>query len=325
MGFQLANKEFLIILLCIFFLIYGFLQLEKKRKKIDKIFLKKGLSFLPFNKIKFFLEMLCLVFLVLGLARLQGNPERITSSQTGRDVVFLLDLSKSMLAQDVRPNRLVRAKELIISILRELKGDRVGLVVFAGNSAIKSPLTLDYNYFQKILRMTWVNDLAQGGTQLEQAIRVVVDRVLHSDDTLYQDVILLTDGESKEDAPLEAAKLAAEKGVSIYTVGIGNPNGVRLVDNRGKAIKFQGESVVSRLDEETLKEIARITRSAYFPVHTKQADLGAFYKRFIRGKSKRLVEDTETILWQEYYQYFLFLALCCLVLWNFLQTKKTHS
>ena len=322
MNFQFANLEVLFFLLFIPVFVYGFIQLEKKRKKIDITFLKKGKSFHPWSKTKFFLELACFIFICLALARLQGNPKRITSSQTGRDVVFLLDLSKSMLAQDVRPNRLTRAKELITNVLKELEGDRVSLVVFAGNSAIKSPLTLDYNYFRKILRMTHVNDLAKGGTQLEQAILTVTNRVLHSDETLYQDVILLTDGESKGDDPLAAAKIAAEKDVSIYTVGIGNPKGVRLVDNRGRSLKFEGEPVISRLDEKTLKEIAKITHSAYFPVHTKQADLGLFYKKFILGKSKRLVEDTETIVWQEYYQYFLFFAFCSFLLWSALQIRK---
>ena len=322
MEFQFANKEFFLLLFAIPLLIYGFIRLEKKRKKIDNFFLKKGEYFQSWNKTKFFFEMICLLFLILGLVRLQGNPQRITSSQTGRDVVFLLDLSKSMLAQDILPNRLVRAKELITNVLREINGDRVALVVFAGNSAIKSPLTLDYNYFRKILNIVNTNDLAKGGTHIEQAIRTVTDRILRSDDTLYQDVILLTDGESKADNPLKAAKIAAEKGVNIYTVGIGNPKGVRLLDSKGQPIRFEGESVISRLDEKTLKEIARITKSAYFPVHTKQADLGAFYKRFIRGKSKRLVQDTETILWQEYYQYFLFFAICSLLLWNFFQIRK---
>ncbi len=322
MKFQLANSIFLFLLFCIPVFIYGFLQLEKKRQRIDQIFLEKGFSFSYYNKTKFFLEMLCLFFLVFSIARLQGNPKRVTSSQTGRDVVFLLDLSKSMLAQDVRPNRLIRAKELIFSILKELTGDRVALVVFAGNSAIKSPLTVDYNYFSTILNRVGVHDLVKGGTQLEQALLTAIDRVLHSDEILYQDIILLTDGESRGDEPLEAAKIAAEKGISIYTIGIGNPQGVRLVDQKGRAIKFEGESVVSKLDEATLIKIAKITKSAYFPVHTKQADLGAFYKKFIHGKSKRQVEETETILWQEYYQYFLFFALCCLLFRNLLVLKR---
>ena len=184
-------------------------------------------------------------------------------------------------------------------------------------------MTLDYNYFKKILRTVNPNDLAQGGTQLEQAIRVVTDRVLRSDQSLYQDVILLTDGESKGDNPLEAAKIAAEKGVNIYTVGIGNPRGVRLVDKNGRPLQFQGEPIISKLDENTLKEIAKITHSAYFPVHTKQADLGIFYKRFIQGKSKRIVEDTETIIWKEYYQYFLFFSLLSILLWNVLQLRRS--
>lgn len=322
MEFQFANKEFFFLIFTIPLLCYGFIKLEKNKKKMNKIFFKGNSSFQSWNKTKFFLEMVCLLFLIFGLMRLQGNPQRVTSSQTGRDVVFLLDLSKSMLAQDVLPNRLIRAKELIVSILKVLEGDRVALVVFAGNSAIKSPLTLDYNYFRKILRTANVNNLAKGGTQIEQAILTVVDRVLHSDETLYQDVILLTDGESKDDDPLQAAKKAAQKGVNIYTVGVGNPKGVRLISSKGKAIQFQGEPVISRLDEKTLKEIAKITKSAYFPVHTKQADLGVFYKRFIRGKSKRLVQDTETVLWQEYYQYFLFFALCFLLFRDFFQIRK---
>ena len=322
MAFQFANQTAFLWFLVIPVIYFFYYRFNKQRNVFLKNFNIIGLKNYSYFNFQILLELLALIFIILSLARPQGNPERKTVSQTGRDVVFLLDLSKSMLAQDVRPNRLERSKELILGIIDELEGDRVALVVFAGNSVIKSPLTVDYYYFEKALRRVQVQDLVKGGTQIEQALRTVLDRVLLSTDSLYQDIILFTDGESKGDEPLEVAKLAAEKGISIYTVGIGSPQGVLLLDTKRQPLKFEGRDVISKLDEKTLKQISQITKGAYFPVHTKLADLGSFYKDFIKSKNKRQVEETETVLWQEYYQYFLIMAIICLNILALLELKK---
>lgn len=322
MEFQFANIRDFLYFLAIPILLLFYYKFHRQKKNFFKHFKGNLFSFSSYHKTKLLLELLAVTFIILSLARLQKDPERKTVSQTGRDIVFMLDLSKSMLAQDVKPNRLNRSKELILNIVAELKGDRIALVVFAGNTAVKSPLTIDYHYFTKALRKVQIQDLVKGGTQIEQALQTVLDRILYSNNNSYQDIILFTDGESRGDDALAAASAAAERGISIYTVGIGNPQGTIILDNNRNPIKFENKPVISKLDETLLKNISKITQGAYFPIHTKLANLGTFYKDFIKNKSKRNVEETQTILWKEYYQYFLITALFCLSLLTILELKR---
>ncbi|MDH5560078.1 MAG: VWA domain-containing protein [Deltaproteobacteria bacterium] len=265
------------------------------------------------------LVFLCfaIFFLVLALMRPQGDPVTKTVTKKGRDLVFVIDVSKSMLAEDLKPNRLERAKQLVGDVVEILEGDRIGLLVFAGSTAIKSPLTLDYPYFKNILNRIGPEDVNRGGTLIGDSIRVVSERLFYDQDNKYRDVILMTDGEDHESFPIKAAEDAALKGIRIHTVGLGDPEGSNIPLRKRESyqlLRYKDQVVESRLDEETLKRIAEITRGVFIPVRTNLADLAELYKNYIASAEKKEVESKESKIWSELFQFFLGIAVLFLLL-----------
>jgi Ca-activated chloride channel family protein len=158
------------------------------------------------NRWKKALVLIGFGLLVISLARPAWNLQKTTIKRTGRDIVFVLDVSKSMLAEDLAPNRLERAKLAIGDVVNTLQGDRVGLVVFAGSTAVKCPMTLDYGFFRMMLESVSTNSIDRGGTMIGDALRTVLDQVLDSQEKQFKDIVLITDGEDHESFPLEAAE-----------------------------------------------------------------------------------------------------------------------
>ena len=206
------------------------------------------------------------LFLVLALARPQWGEERDTATGSGEDTIFVLDTSKSMLATDVRPNRLERAKLAIQDYLRRHAKGRVGLVVFAGQAFLQCPLTLDYDAFSDTLRMVDVNAIPVPGTDLGRALDEAT-RALEKNEGRRL-IVLLTDGEDlAKDGVKKAAELKEQK-TTVYTVGVGTTAGtvVQLSSEGGPSqplLDEKGQPVVSHLDEKTLQEIAAATGGAY--------------------------------------------------------------
>ncbi len=206
-------------------------------------------------------------------------------NRKGADVYVLLDVSRSMLAEDVAPNRLQRAKSDIRDLLDNVVGDRVGLIVFAGKPAVRVPLTTDHGFFLDILDRIDTNSAPSGGTAIGDAIRKALNSMPPETDR-DQGIVLITDGEDLESMPLEAAQEAAARGVRILTIGLGNPNEgapIPLRDTRGNLtfLTYQGEEVRTRVDGETLREIARITSGAYIPGEAGSFDLGQSYVKYL--------------------------------------------
>jgi Ca-activated chloride channel family protein len=217
-----------------------------------------------------------------------------------------------MLAEDLYPNRLGKAKQLVSDVVDILEGDRVGLLVFAGATAIKSPLTLDYNYFKQALSSIGPEDVNRGGTHIGDAIRMVSERLFYDQDNKFRDVILITDGEDHESFPIEAAKSAAKKGIKIHTVGLGDPDGANIpIRKRGsyRLLTYNNSTVRTKLDESTLRRIAEITRGVFIPVRTNLVDLANLYKDYIVTAEKRELESKKSKLWSELFQFFLGIAI----------------
>jgi len=270
----------------------------------------------PKQWIRFGLLISALVLLVISLLRPQGDPVSQTVQKRGRDLVFVIDISRSMLAEDLVPNRLGRAKQLVRDVVDILEGDRVGLLVFSGTSAVKSPLTLDYNYFKNVLDRITPEDVNRGGTLIGAAIRPVSERLFYDNDNKFRDVILITDGEDHESFPIEAAEAAAKRGIKIHTVGLGDPDGTTIPIRRSgtySLLKFQDQTVTTKLDESTLIRIAEITKGVYIPVRTHRVDLGDLYRNHIAVAEKREAEAAETKIWSELFQFFLGLAILLLM------------
>jgi len=231
----------------------------------------------------------------------------------GIDLVVALDTSRSMLATDVKPNRLGRAKLAIEDLVAELRGDRVALVAFAGTAFVQCPLTLDYGAFGQSLEAIEVGIIPRGGTSLTAAIDASLE-ALEGRQGKHQALVLITDGEDHEGQVKDAAKRAADRGVKVYTVGIGTTEGELVPGESGGFVKDQkGQVVKSRLDEETLKQVAVDTGGVY--LHAAGASLGLteLYRDYIDTMEKRELVTTLERRFEHRYQIPLALALLLLV------------
>jgi len=244
----------------------------------------------------------------------------------GRDIVIVLDLSRSMLAVDGGEvkSRLELAKDGIRNLVDEIRaghGDRVALVTFAGNSSVKCPLTLDYAFFSRMLDDAAPGSQAQGGTLMGDAIRKAASVF---DDKLknYNDMILITDGEDHDSYPLDAASKAWEtKGTAIYTVGLGSAAGSKVPAGNGSWVEYEGQPVISKLGESTLRQIALNTHAAYVPPHL-ASRLQEVYREKITVKEGRETEQTRREWYTSRYQWFLVVAFALLAVEPLVSERK---
>ncbi|MHC4943239.1 MAG: vWA domain-containing protein [Planctomycetota bacterium] len=268
--------------------------------------------------LKGMLILLGLICLIVAGARPRFGVyfERIT--QRGVDLFVMLDVSRSMLAEDVRPNRLTRAKADIRDLLRKLPGDRVGLIAFAGRPVVKVPLTTDHGFFLMALDEVNTRSAPRGGSLIGDAIRKGMEAMEERRDR-DQVMVLITDGEDHDSFPAEAAKQAAERGVKIFTLGLGDPNEgaripVRDKDGRLTFVKYQGQEVWSRMDEDLLKTIALETGGAYIPAKTTVYDLGQVYEDHLAGLTRGEIQAEKRKRFREQFQLFVCLGIVFLLL-----------
>ncbi len=265
------------------------------------------------------LVIISFVFIVISLARPAWNPRARTVKRRGRDIVFVLDVSRSMLAEDLAPNRLDRAKLAITDMIDKLKGDRVALVAFSGSAVLKCPLTLDYGFFKLMLSQVDVYSVSRGGTMIGDAIRKGLDEGFDDQEKKYKDIILITDGEDHDSFPVQAAEEAGKRGVRIIAVGLGDENQgkrIPITDEQGNRtfMTYKGREVWSRLDAATLRKMVNQTPGGrYLNVATGAIDLGKVYTRLIQNEEKREMETRTVKLYQEKYQIFLSVAVFLLV------------
>jgi Ca-activated chloride channel homolog len=235
----------------------------------------------------------------------------------GVDCFVCLDVSRSMLAEDVKPNRLERAKADILDLLKKLAGDRVGLIVFAGKAVVKVPLTTDDGFFRQTLEEVDAKSAPRGGTLIGDALRKAMESMPPRADA-DQAIVLITDGEDQESMPEEAAKNAAERGIKIFTVGLGDAGeGARIPipDSAGGRMYIQDEKGEhwSKVDQNLLKKIALESGGAYIPAGTRYYDLGQFYEEHLSGLARGEEAKTQQRK-RENEQYQLFLAIALAIL-----------
>lgn len=277
---------------------------------------------------KHLLFLLAIALLVIALARPSWNPVPRDIRRQGRDVVFVLDVSKSMLADDLKPNRLERAKLAINDCLDVLEGDRIGLLVFAGTAVVRCPLTLDYGFFRMMLSDVDTNSVSRGGTMLGDAMRKAMRDIFDNQERQYKDLVLITDGEDQGSFPVEAAKQLGDMGVRILAVGLGDEGDgtpLMITDEQGRRsfLKYEGQVVHSRLDADTLREMVAATPGGrYLPVGTGNVDLGAVYRNLIATAEKRELESQTIERYEEKFQIFLGAALFLLVVESLLSERR---
>ncbi len=250
--------------------------------------------------------------LVLALMQPQWGQEWQEVQRQGRDLMLVLDVSRSMLAEDVVPNRLARAKSDIkdlVQVLQKEGGHRLGLVVFAGQASLQCPLTLDYGFFLQQLNQVGPHTVTRGGTLIGDAIR----KALNAFGPLannYKDIILITDGEDHDSFPLEAAKAAAAEQVNIYTIGVGDAvKGTRVpvpeTTGQHAYVQYQGHEVLSRMQSDLLLAMARLTGGAYVPAGTRAIELDRIYTEKIAPKARRRTAMTKRERFIPRYQWFV--------------------
>jgi Ca-activated chloride channel family protein len=219
------------------------------------------------QKIRFSCLVLAVVCIIFALARPQWGFAWQEVKQRGVDIVVALDVSKSMLATDIAPSRLERAKLAALDLMQQAKSDRLGLVGFAGSAFLQCPLTIDDAAFRQSVEALNVNSISQGGTAIADAIETALTAYKEGDN--HKILVLMTDGEDQDSGALEAAKKAAEAGLRIYTIGIGTPEGdlIRVTDAKGASDYVrdeQGNVVKSHLNEPLLREIAGATDGGFY-------------------------------------------------------------
>lgn len=270
------------------------------------------------------LVLMAVALLSLALARPQFGTRVETVRREGQDVVVALDVSRSMYAEDIAPNRLERAKIEVGRIIRRLDGDRIGLVAFAGDAFVQSPLTADYGAAMMFLSAMDPGMMSTQGTDLARAIEVSIEALAETPPE-NRIVVVVTDGEDHEGGVAEALVAAGEAGVTIHTVGVGSPEGVPLPDvGGGGGSRFRrdaaGSVITTRLNETGLQDIALQTGGEYHRIGRGAGGLGRLVERIAGGG--REVESREVTEYEEQYQIFLGAALLFLVLEFMISGRK---
>lgn len=266
------------------------------------------------------LALLTLAMFAMVLALMRPRSlhagETVISARFAADVVVVLDVSKSMLAEDVAPNRLVRARAEIAEMIKQLPGQRVGLVAFAGRAATLCPLTSDQAFFNLALRGVDTRTVAKGGTRIGDAVRTAVKTFPTGPGAKL--IVLITDGEDHESNPLDAARVAKDAGVRIVAVGLGSEEGSPIVITDPKTgartqLSHDGQPVISRLDGETLRKMALETGGAYVPAGTSALDLESIVRENITPILRAEADRGLRVVPTEEYPWMVALALAALL------------
>lgn len=278
------------------------------------------------QRVKAILIILAVFFIVLSFLRPQWGFHWQEVKRKGLDIIIAVDSSKSMLASDIKPNRLERAKLAIKDFTRHLQGDRVGLIAFAGEAFLQCPLTVDYGGFLLSVDSLNVNMIPRGGTSISKAINEAI-RSYEGGLKKYKVLILITDGESHEGDPVKAAKTAKKEGVKVFCIGAGTPEGelITLTDEKGNKTFLkdsQGNVVKTRLDETTLQKIAVTTGGSYVRSGATEFGLNLIYKEKFSKMEKREIESKLAKQFQERFQIPLGLAFLLLLGELFISERK---
>ncbi len=322
--------EFLFFVPVILFFYILYIQKRKKAKSHigDSKLVEEMWSSVNYKRqhLKVFLLTLTCIFLILSLAKPQWGTKLEQVKRKGLDVMFIMDLSKSMLAQDIAPSRIERAKMEILLFLDNLKGDRVGICGFAGQALMICPLTLDYSAVKLFLDMLNTEYIPYPGTKIGDAINMA--RKSLTVETLgnqrHAVCILITDGEDLGSDWQAAAQEAKSAGIRIYTLGMGMPEGEPIPERdeqgniKGYKKDKKGQIVMSRLNENALESIAMTTKGGY-----SRGDLNKVYKAISKLERREFAEKYET-QYQDRFQWTLFPALLTLILGVLLSDRRKN-
>ncbi|MBU3950489.1 MAG: VWA domain-containing protein, partial [Proteobacteria bacterium] len=277
--------------------------------------------------IKSFLILMALILAIFALAGPQAGFRWEKIQEKGVDIMIALDCSNSMLAQDIKPNRLEQAKREIIDLIRLMKSDRAGLVAFAGQAILQCPLTLDHETFNIFLRVLTPDYLPVGGTNLAAAMETCYSGFEKGSDT-DKAIVLITDGENTAgEGTEEFAKKMAAEGIKIFCIGVGDPTGAPIPDADGGFKKDgQGNIILSRVDDKGLEKIAALTNGRYVRSVAGNMDLDQIYTQDILNTMERkTLTQGKKKVWEQRFQWFLFPCILLLLIEMILPLKKKSA
>jgi Ca-activated chloride channel family protein len=326
--FQHGEYLYALILVIVIGLVFASLIAWKSRtvKKIGDKDLVRGLfaGYSPrLTNLKFWLMLVGFVFIVIGAANLQMGSKMEKITRKGVDVIIALDVSKSMLAEDVQPSRLDRAKQLVNRLLDRMTNDRVGLVVFAGNAYLQMPLTVDYSAARMYLGSVNPGMLPTPGTALDKAIEMC-EQSFNKKERMHKAIIIVSDGEGWDNDAVTAAKQAHNDGIVINTIGVGTEQGGPFKDPATGTYKKddKGNIVITKMDDKLLRGIASAGHGIYEHLENTDAVTNDLLSQLSTMEKKEFGENLFTD-YNSYFQYFIGIGLVLLLL-EFLIPEKTR-
>ena len=332
--FKFANPEYLLALYIIPVLIILYLLYRKNRVKLLERFSERKLHNVLFpsfsgvkNTIKFSLIIVSLIFLIIAAANPQVGTKMEEVKQTGIDVFILLDVSLSMQAEDIKPNRLEKAKYQIANLINRLRGDRIGLVIFSGEAYVQFPLTTDYSAANLFLSAVDFSSVPQPGTAIASAVSLAL-KSFNKDVPTEKVIIIITDGEDHEGEISNVVTEANTAGIKIFTIGLGSTGGspIPVYNARGEQTGFkkdkEGNVVLTKLDEETLKQIASSSDGEYFRGSNYEDHLDKIYED-LSELDKAEFGVKKVTDYEDRFYYFLVPAIFLLLFEFFLSERKT--
>ncbi|HBH05305.1 MAG TPA: hypothetical protein DDX92_01720 [Flavobacteriales bacterium] len=275
---------------------------------------------------KFVVLSLAWFFLVIGLANPQIGSKLMEVKREGIDLIIAVDVSNSMQAEDIQPNRLERTKRGIEKLIDQLKGDRIGMVVFAGKAFVQLPLTTDYAAAKLFTSHLGTELINEQGTAIGAALELSMES-FDSESETSKAIIVVTDGENHEDNAIEIAQEAVNQGIKIYTIGMGSAEGAPIpIYSSGRQIGYKkdrdGTTVVTRLNEKMLTELAEIGNGIFIRANSGNAGLKKILDS-IEGMNKKEIESKIFSEYEDRYQYFISIALLLLIMEILLPEKRS--
>jgi len=277
--------------------------------------------------VKFILYTLALIFLILGICNLQTGSKIQDVKREGADIMICLDVSNSMLAEDLKPNRLERAKQAIEQMIDKLQGDRVGIVVFAGEAYTQLPITIDYGSAKLFLNAITPNIIERQGTDISAAIQKATES-FGKDEGKNKAIIIITDGEDHEEDAIKAAEEAGKTGISINTIGIGSDAGVPIpIYNNGVPAGYrkdrEGNTVVTKLNEKLLQNIAGAANGVYVKANNADVGLDAVLDK-VNELEKKQFESKMYTDYEDQFQWFIGASLLFLLI-EFIISERINN
>lgn len=331
---KFAHTEYFLLLVLIFVFAFLYwlyklwLRKAKSRFGDEKVILKlmtEASSSKPL--LKFLLIVLAVIFIVIGIVDPQIGSKLENVKREGIDLYLVLDVSTSMLAEDIKPNRLERSKLAISTLIDKLQGDRVGIIIFAGNAYKQLPLTTDYSAAKLFLSAVDTKIVPTQGTAIGEAIEMATLSFGETDHN--KAIIVITDGENHEDDAIEAATMANELGINVFTIGMGLPEGapIPLYNKYGVQTGFKKDrkntTVVTKLNEDMLRQIAAAGGGAYARANNASSGLKRIFDD-INAIDKKEIETRQFTDYEDRFQIFLGLAIFLLVIELLVADRKTR-